>query len=446
MTMVVNKDIEFLTVARREICGPRFFQTKDPTFYFGLSPFPSYLSFWARGASDEQRDVLYHFLNGDTVVRENNWIEFIVPHPTMNETKLLDHLFYKNKNFKLLQTFQGEHIEAKIVPGSVKLLRSFAGNAKEFGGRYIKLKLGFTTNVRLLKPVPDLSDEELENHYVFPVNGVPVDYRRAHWRALKAFMHDSKAIYCSRSDAFIAKAPRTDEEYDRIFAREMACNDSSEFGNLFKFGVAMAFTPEDRCAIEMGVEKLDIKGNGHHEGSMFTSIADADAKGGLMIRIRTPRTDARPHLFVQNVRKGVESCRSCMSSWQVQKRADSLSIKYGCFEIEVEKTRHRVGWQYFYSLRNQTTFNSNGSREVADQRILDFATAYLNDVLTFLEATANFVEKLLAGTKSVETLNANLSQRVLDVVRVSPFDFIESKTGIIKDLANRCVLGTSYNA
>lgn len=446
MTMVVNKDIEFLTVARREICGPRFFQTKDPTFYFGLSPFPSYLSFWARGASDEQRDVLYHFLNGDTVVRENNWIEFIVPHPTMDASKLLDHLFYKNRNFKLLQTFDGEKIEVQMIPESIKLVRNFIGNAKEFGGRYIKLKIAFATRIRLLNSVPDLSDEEIYNHYVLPMNCVPVEFRRACWRAIKAITCDCEGVYCSRTGSFIAKAPCNDAEYDKIFVREMAARHSSKIERLLEFGSIAAFTPEGREILASGLKNDDFRENGHHEGTMFTSIADADAKGGLMIRIRTPRTDARPHLFVQNVRKGVESCRSCMSSWQVQKRADSLSIKYGCFEIVVEKTRHRVGWQYFYSLRNQTTFNSNGSREVADQRILEFATAYLNDALAFLEAAADFVEKLLAGTKSVETLNANLSQRVLDVVRVSPFDFIESKTGIIKDLANRCVLGESYNA
>lgn len=446
MTILVNKNTEFLKITHREVCGPRFFQTKDPTFYLGLSPFPSHLSFWARGTSDELCDVLYHFLNGDTVIRENNWIEFIVPHPTMDASKLLDHLFYKNRNFKLLQTFAGEKIEAKMIPESIKLARNFIGNSKEFGGRYIKLKIAFAIRIRLLNPVPDLSDEEIYNHYVIPMNYGPVEFRRACWRAIKAITYDREGVYCSRMGCFIAKAPCNDAEYDKIFVREMAARHSAEIEQLLEFGSIAAFTPEGREILASGLKNDDFEENGHHEGSMFTSIADADAKGGLLIRIRTPRTDTRPHLFVQNVRKGVECCRSCMSSWQGQKRADSLSIKYGCFEIVVEKTRHRVGWQYFYSLRNQTTFNSNGSREVADQHILEFATAYLNDALAFLEAAADFVEKLLAGTKSVETLNANLSQRILDMVRISPVDFMDCHFGVIKDLANRCVLGDLYGS
>lgn len=70
----------------------------------------------------------------------------------------------------------------------------------------------------------------------------------------------------------------------------------------------------------------------------------------------------------------------------------------------------------------------------------------MNRVIAFLKAMLNFVDSTMCNENDVPIRNTNaarerLSERILEAVRLSPTDFLESEVTLIKELANRYVMG-----
>jgi len=241
-----------LSIARVIVFQPKLFgvYVKDPPISCYITPVDIDWKYWSNCAPASERDYLYRFLNGERLVCKNNSIEFIVPQPSWDDQKLLDYLFFKNQNFRIGQEAMNMPVKADIIRDSVKLVRARSGKSKLYGGHYREFKLVFSTTVQLEKSFKELSNKELESHFDLS-SEIKADYSREAWRALKTVAKDPAAVYCSRGGTFIAKAPRTVEEYCRIVERELDYWHSTEFVNLVHLAQALGLI-QKKVRFKMG--------------------------------------------------------------------------------------------------------------------------------------------------------------------------------------------------
>lgn len=424
---------KILSIARSIVCTPDYFTNPShgPSIHCGVTPVPCYWNYWAQGATDSERKTLYRFLNGEQILCESNWIEFVVPKPRWNAQKLLDYLIVKNPGFKISQVVMNMPVTIKLVPESIKLLRLSTTKKGSAGETWPKFKFCFSTMVQLNKPIKELTAEELDKHFALP-SEVESEFYRGTWRAIKTIAKEPGGVYCSYSGKFFAKPPRTDEEYDRIFIRELGILQCTEFECMVRLAQEMSLLRK--------YAKFQM--NSSHVAILCAYFMESNHTQEDMLLIRLPRTDLLPHLFVENVRKGAARIRERMKVWAKMGCICDVSIKFGDFEMTVAKPSLRDYWDYIsVSTTSKFMFESNGDWEQGKRRIMELATSYLDNVLPFLEELADFVESLLTGTQSIEVMSENLSRRILDGVRLSPADYLESEIKIIKDLATRCLLG-----
>lgn len=433
------------SVARTIVCGANYFvnvsdfrNTGGPSIFNGVAPFSTSWHTIVNEYSAEDRRLVYRFLNGETIQIENNWVELVVPGSSWTDDQLLNYLVYRNSNFGLLQSLMSQEVRANVVPGSFKLVRKFTGRNKIWGS-YRKFEIAFSTCLRLMNAVSDFTREELENHF-WPVKDNSPRHQLDEWRIAKAIASDVDGLYYSKTRLFLAKAPTTDEEYDRIVISELKAYDGCYLRNLFKFCSDFGPTKECRSTLAEGAKKFKLVAD-YQEGRITDFFGDLSKSGWSSVGVRIPRTDERPWCFVNNVRKGTAACREEMSLWQQKGEAESVRIKFGCFEIDIkanERTSNRYARYLVYDNHMKMSY---ATQCLTSKESLPILTEHLETLCNMLEHLANFVEQLLAGTRNIQVMNENLGKRIVEGVRLSPADFLDHEMPPVKILAQHSLVG-----
>lgn len=420
-----------LTVEMRIVCKRCHFNvnTGSPSYTLVLNPYSENPRSWREHGSDAGCDLLYRFLDGQEIVREQNYVEFIVPDfhvPDflfwMTDENVPNFLFIRNSRISYLNTVCGRKIQMEIARETIRVERTFRGNSKEYGGPYRKFKIAFSTRVKLLEPVADISERDLEKHYWLDLKS-PEKEEETRLRELKAFVRNRDGIYLGSGNMFIAPAPKCIEDYEAIFKSEMKCWGSLGFVNLLALARDLAENGDDRKAIDEFSKSHAL----HDSESNPRIVRKFGAKGYdgyTSIHILLPCTK-QPWLFSLDVRNGVAACEKFVSSWIANDQLSDAVFKSGKFQLTIT-----ASWD---------------SRNSKEQRLYK-PVEFMNRVIAFLKAMLNFVDSTMCNENDVPIRNTNaarerLSERILEAVRLSPTDFLESEVTLIKELANRYVMG-----
>lgn len=421
-----------LCVAESVLCSASLFRRAvgGPKVLCHLVPFSLDFETWRRQEVAQDRETLLRFLDGNEVVCDKNFVEFILPNrgrdiPGYSEGDsdgmLLDFLFFNNADFQVVSNVNDLDITVKIVPGSGRIIKVFEGHTQRYGD-YRKIVVGFSTKVRLCKAVRDISPSSLAKYFWINSSG-KADVAGKNIRALKAYIKDVDGIYVSKLEAFIAPAPQSLEDRVDVIKSELAAECSSELVRLIKLGVEFADSADARRVLTEGLKRFNLPVHGGLYIILGTFGGLESRYAGALFRL--PRTELAPWLFVEHVRAGITACENLVSKWIADGRFGDATIQIGNFHMGT------IGAK---------------SKQISQTEILGRAVDFFNFVIKFLGAVADLVELFMGDSSNVaqngsKAIRVNIGNVVQEKVKLSPADYMDSSVEAVRDLARLYVVG-----
>lgn len=428
-----------LKINKTIVCAPIHFsdRSKDVPFCLELEPFSTNVLWWYSQSSEEDRELMRDFLNGNEIVREGCSVTFIVADDVCRDSEedLLDFLVFTNKQFRVAQTVNSSKIQAKIIWKSMKVARRFTGCSK-LHGKYRMICLEFSVKFRYDVPggIPSCGSGQGQFYWLDQAPTSLGYYDRL--RVIKMIV-SKDGVYCG-SGKFLAPVPKTNSARFEIFKAEMKLEkDLVNFASLLKLGSDFAADAGDRLALSSGLANFKFKYRGPMTyifmlfgqdsapiGRGAASIGRGPNLSTTEVNVCLPQLTEGPHSIVHGMREVANYCTRSIDQWIASGVMKHMSIESGGTRVAV-----RTAVQY----------------GVMAGKTFDEVVEFLRNLCAFLNAYANFLESIMGAvrnhSRSDSTIVRNLCGLIAQAMQVSPADYLDYEVEPIRKLAYWYVMG-----
>lgn len=430
------------------ICKEGFFNhcVEFTGLCYHLVPFYTDIKYWNKSASQEERLEFLDFLNGGSRERTLRY-HFYVPDFLLEKEPaefrrrmhtaegFLSYVFRDYEPFVASAGFLDFPMRVQVAKESMKVLKIYRGSRKDIG-KYLKYEVCFSAKCQLVKPVDDLGYEEIANHYYYGY------YYRNHeersWiKAVKAVLMNPGRIFCSNEDHFISWQPQSSEDAEKIFLGEFRRHRVLDFDELVHYGKEFSPYAEDRMILKD--PSMDIVF--YMEDSKLVSwdsFGNKVSNGWGMVKVRIPRVEKRPDLFVKNCRKGIQFMKEYVKRCRIADMTQPADFGAGCFH-----------YSSFVSMESwQSRFEAMGTKlppyllqkpQITAEEMRARIIEYTTHCADCISAVANFADFLMGvGSNS---MSEGLAKHVMECVMLDPLQYIDHINRAISRLARYYVNG-----